>query len=239
MSESTECDVCVNNRSISDKQALEYWKAPDQWKYWQPVPVLQKFNITEMMPYANILILGGPRSGKTTLCTHLAKYFFAKNEYGLIFTNHSGYETYMNDLDISVYNSYDSLVLRNFLEAAILTSKRKNTIIESTIVLDECVNQEWEGDDNLLSLLCSSRFYATNTIIVNQENTIPTYLQSRIDYVFMFSGSKDFPLWDGTSFFKTPEMFQETLAEYTKNYGCLVLDRNTRSHRMEDRVFYY
>ena len=72
---------------------------------------------------------------------------------------------------------------------------------------------------------------------------LPPELRSNIDYVFLYGEDENSNLKklyeNYAGIFPTFQMFKDVLDQCTENYGCLVIDKRSKSKNLTDRVFYF
>ena len=83
------------------------------------------------------------------------------------------------------------------------------------------------------------------TLIITMQYCmgIPPNLRTNVDYVFICREPKvcnQKRLYEHyAGMFPTFQMFREVLNQCTANYGCLVIDNNAQSSKLEDQAFWY
>lgn len=72
---------------------------------------------------------------------------------------------------------------------------------------------------------------------------LPPVLRSNIDYVFLYAEDEISNLKrlyeNYAGIIPSFQMFRDILDQCTENYGCLVIDKRSKSRKLTDRIFYY
>jgi hypothetical protein len=199
--------------------------------------ILKKFDLKMMENSVNILALGKRGVGKTTLLTHI-KDKLALN-HGLIFAplcTVQQYKNYGNDTGISLHSRFDSQILENFL-------RDDQNMLETVVITDDCDFNIWK-DENIRWLIMNGRHIKTSLLTsFHCPMGIPPDIRTNFDYIFMFrekNESSRHKLYEHyAGMFPSYALFEEAFDKCTDNYSCMVINNTSRSHKLEDQVFWY
>ncbi len=196
---------------------------------------LQKFDFETVKSNRAIAIavIGKRACGKTTLISDIVinqniPYIVMSRDI----CNHKNH--------IEIYSRYDKERVERLINDQKSHSRNfeYDTNPEIGLLVDDCSNI----DNNLRDIIMSGRHIRTNIILGLQYPT-KSDVSVNFDYVFCFNNKIIsyqkllYQRFFGS--FETFEEFQEVFNEYTKDYGCLVIDQTERSNKVEDCIFYY
>jgi hypothetical protein len=104
--------------------------------------------------------------------------------------------------------------------------------------------KEWSNSTNIRQIFMNGRHYNISFILTLQFSLgIPPALRGQADYVFMFSEGRSKELrklhehW--ASIITTFKLFKTIMDNFTDNYGCVVIDVNAPTKKIEDNIFWY
>lgn len=122
----------------------------------------------------------------------------------------------------------------------------RNVDSRAMIILDDCLYnaKNWIYDENISWIFMNGR-HAKITLILTMQYAlgITPNLRTNVDYVFICREPRlniQKKLYEHyCGIFPSFEMFRQVLDQCTKDYGCMVIDNNSISDRIEDQVFIY
>jgi hypothetical protein len=212
-----------------------------------------------------IVVIGKNQTGKSVL----VRDFLYHNQDIPIGTIISGKEdaTEFYEKIVSesfIHNEYSSYLIEKFLQRQRMVMRQYDkerfkynnngfyyqepTINpRSFVVLEDFFNENLWENKILRRLFINSRcFRITLLITLYNPLRLPPGLKSNIDYIFILREQlRDNNYRKGiynnyADIFPTFESFCQTMDKYTENYGCLVIDNNTRVEAtLDEKVFWY
>jgi hypothetical protein len=127
-----------------------------------------------------------------------------------------------------------------------LDPKYRDVDPRAFLIFDDCLadGDSWARDKNIKWIFMNGRHVKITFILTMQYPMgIGPNLRTNIDYIFICKEPKISNLrrlYDHyAGIFPTFEMFRAVLKHCTKKYGCLVIDNNSTSDKLEDQVFWY
>lgn len=114
------------------------------------------------------------------------------------------------------------------------------------VVMDDCLagNKMWKNDDNIRRIFMNGRHLKIFYMLTMQYPLgIPPDLRAQIDWVFLLRDNNKqnierlYLYYAG--FFPCYEIFEQVYYKLTENYGCMVINNNSNSSKIEDCVFSY
>lgn len=224
---------------------------------------LSKLNPLEMGKSPIIEIIGRRQVGKSVLIKDLLYYYrdipigTVVENSGIIDNNNQIYNKLMPTTFI--HNGYNPKILNLIIERQITTinDKKKDIIKNGTsnidlryfLILDDAMYDNSILNDNNFNKLISNRDYYNTLCIISHQILCPELnntmnINYNIDYVFLFNTYDNatrkniYKTYQLSSFISFGE-FCHLMDTYTNNYGCLVINNNTSSNKVEDRIFWY
>ena len=114
------------------------------------------------------------------------------------------------------------------------------------LVTDDMMSQEklLRKSPNYRKIFTEGRHYNILYMLCLQHCMgLPPALRSNIDYVFLYMEDEMSNLkkiYDNyAGIFPTFQMFKDVLDQLTENYGCLVIDKRSKSKNLLDRIFHF
>ncbi len=113
------------------------------------------------------------------------------------------------------------------------------------LILDDCMyDNSWVKDNNIRFLLFNGRHIDLLFIITLQYIMgMPPSFRTQFDFVFIYREpiiSNRKRIYDNfCGMFPSFDVFCQVMDQVTEDYHCLVIDRTTKSNRLEDQVFWY
>lgn len=204
---------------------------------------------------ATIAFIGCRGTGKTTLVADIL-YHIRDVPCGLVISGtedgNGYYSKYVPDLFI--HSDFDPEVLKQLVQRQkLLLSKLKNkddpiekATIDSFLLLDDLAfdSKSWTKDKNVRGIFMNGRWYRIFCLLTTQNPMdIPPGLRMNLDYIFVLKENivaQQKKLYDHYfGMFENFNTFRQVLTQCTENYECLVLDKTSKSNKIEDCVFWY
>ena len=154
-----------------------------------------------------------------------------------------------------VHNEYNTAIIENILkrQRTVLKQIKKEmeTYRRSTIdprafvILDDCLyDNTWSRDKMMRLLFMNGRHWKVMLVITMQYPLgIPPTLRTNIDYVFIlrenYIANRKRIYENYAGMFPTFESFCQVMDQCTENYECLVINKNSKSNKLHDQVFWY
>lgn len=209
---------------------------------------LKKFD-TSHFKYGDVaLIIGKCRTGKSFLARDLLVKQDNSASINIVINNEEVNNVYKECVpNLSIHNDYNSQIIENIKKRHFLV---QNHIInterqECILVIDNSIyDNSFFYDKNIKFLFMNGRHLKSKFIITMRYPLyLPLALQSNIDYVFILRENITVhkrKLWKHYGYmFHTFEGFDEVLEQCTEDYSCLVVKLDSKSHKMEDCLFWY
>jgi hypothetical protein len=126
--------------------------------------------------------------------------------------------------------------------------KKKGHCIHNNMLLisDDMMSQEklLKKSENYKKIFVEGRhFNILYLLCINYSMGLSPTMRSNVDYVFLYQEEEMVnvkKLYENyAGIFPTFQMFKETLDQCTEDYGCLVLNKRSRSKSLTDRVFHF
>lgn len=113
------------------------------------------------------------------------------------------------------------------------------------LILDDCMyDNSWVKDTNIRFLLFNGRHVNLLFMITLQYIMgMPPSFRTQFDYVFIYREpilSNRKRIFDNfCGMFPSFDVFCQVMDQVTEDYHCLVIDRTSKSNKLEDQVFWY
>jgi hypothetical protein len=155
--------------------------------------------------------------------------------------------------DVLIHDAYSPELVEKFLKRQMNITKNwkqheqyKNVDPRGALIMDDCLadGSKWIHDPSIKWIFMNGR-HANITFLITMQYVmgIPPDLRSNVDYIFICKepklSSRQKLYKEYAGIFPTFEMFSQVLMNVTNNYGCLVIDNNSISEKLEDQVFWY
>jgi hypothetical protein len=223
---------------------------------------LKKFNMMSIKFHASeakgpvIVLIGRRDTGKSFLVRDLLYH----HRFIPIGTAMSGTEEgngFYSELipKLFIHNEFNTAVIERVLQRqkSMLKqikkdemAKRQSKIDPRTfVILDDCLyDDKWTRDKLMRCFFMNGRHWKIMLVITMQYPLgIPPVLRSNIDYVFILRepvASNRKRIYENyAGMFPTLGAFNQVMDQCTEDYGCLVIDNNTKSNNLLDQVFWY
>lgn len=220
---------------------------------------LTKFNPLEMGKTPIISITGSRQVGKSVLIRDLLYYYrdipvgTVVESAGCIDYNSRIYGKLMPSSFI--HKRYNPEILDLILKRQITTMNDKCKDIKENgtsdidlryfLILDGLIyDDSLKNDTNLGKLILNKDYYNTLCIISQQCPELNPIINNNVDYVFLFNTynistrKKIYESYELSPFISF-ERFCQLMDTYSNNYECLVINNNTSSNKVKDRLFWY
>ncbi len=221
-------------------------------------PVIKKYDLRKLVPYANICIIGKKKTGKTSLikwilyCKHKrVRIPYMVSETSLMNDDFKG--VIPNNLIHTKFNISsleDLLKMQKEIKIAKEQGKSswKGKKTDTAIVLDDilAMGKEWQKSEPIKSLIFNGRHYLADLIMgVQDVMGLPPAFRANIDYTIITKVS-DTPsqkkifenYWNPA--FGDRKVFNEVISKCTEGYKCLLIDNAqlANSSSLTDCVYY-
>lgn len=211
---------------------------------------IKKFNMKDIQMDSKILLLGRPKSGKSTLISDILfqhrKFFTA----ALCFSSSEEANSFYSGMipDLFIYPSYNIEAvekLRTRQQKLLRKNGKAHPENPAVIVADDCMDKkDWTKSDTTRWLFKNGRHYDIFFLLASQyAMDIGPELRTSVDYVFIMKQTimKDkrriYENFAGV--FPNLQMFCDVLDNLTEDYHCMVLNNRATSGKIEDTVFWY
>lgn len=207
-----------------------------------PPLTLRKFDFNKLHTDSVVLIVGRRHQGKSFLLRD-AMYRLGNIPYGKMFTHK---EWFYRDFFPTLF--IDDILTEKKLETVVETQMRKvrkegkSSVNNMLLVFDQVdyMANQMKKWNSYKKIFVEGRH--CNMCIFITAQSLPM-LRSNVDYVFLLSGEetpslkKLYEQYGGVvpSF----KMFKQIYEQCTDNFNCMVIDRNSHSTVISDKIFYY
>ena len=154
-----------------------------------------------------------------------------------------------------IHNEYNTVIIENVLkrQRGVLKQIKKemeqfnrSTIDPRTfVILDDCLyDNTWARDKMMRLLFMNGRHWKVMLLITMQYPLgIPPTLRTNIDYVFIlrepYIANRKRIYENYAGMFPTLESFCKVIDQCTEKFECLVINKNSKSNKLQDQVFWY
>jgi hypothetical protein len=222
--------------------------------------VVKKFDMKSIVFDKNekkaplIIIIGRRDTGKSFLIRDLL-YHQKDIPIGTVVSGIKDQLLSENIPQILTHTDFDISIIENVLkrqkeiinkqEMELEIHKKTELDTRAFLVLDNCMyHREWYNNELMNIVFNQGINYKLFRIIsLSYGMKIPSVTMDNIDYVFILRDPHDSNrrrLYDNyADFFPNFESFCLVMDQCTENYECLVIDNNSKSNKLEDKVFWY
>ena len=211
------------------------------------IPIRQ-FNLDQLCPNPQILIIAKRGSGKTVLVSSIIKYLEKTGcKPGVIISPTDKRCPLLSTEHPSHTIKYE---VNNELIGSVLS--RQETMIKqkvdarTSLVLDDCINSNktWTKDDKIMEMFFNGRHYKLSTITAVQYPLgFSPELRSNFDYIFILA--EDFTsnikrIYEQyAGMFPTLDAFRQAFKVLTQDYGAMVIVNRGPHADFLDKVFWF
>lgn len=207
---------------------------------------LKAFDMSKIKRDKVCVTIGMRGSGKSFLARDLL-YHHRRIPVGIVISGSEKADPFYGDMipDLYIYDKYKPAVLEALFERQTKAKKEHWAELDTFIILDDCGFDRNVGkDEKIRELFMNGRHYNIMLFIVLQYAMgLPPDLRTNIDYVFLFRDNthsnkrKLYEYYAGI--FPSYEMFNAVYEACTEDYGCMVIDKQSKSTNIEDVVYWY
>jgi len=223
-----------------------------------PPPLgIREFDLHQMMPGANIVVIGPKFSGKSNLIMsillHMSRHWFDGKgfDYAMAMSatenNAQEFRQHMPEILVEQLSKTRlSAVLAGVQEQYGKDMTDNRPFRHSLLLLDDCAYDEtFMKSKEIKDIASNGRQYNVTAIIAAQRYVqMPTALRDNVDFVFLFYIVKapvKKALYSEWFSHMPPDVFTRIYEEVTKEFACIVLDRRRMQALREWResVFWF
>lgn len=204
---------------------------------------------------ATIAFIGSRGTGKSTLVSDIL-YYIRDVPCGLVISGtEDGNGYYSKHVpDLFIHTEFDAEVLKQMVSRQKMLlhklkdkdSAEEKVQIDSFLLLDDIAfdSSAWTRDRTVRSIFMNGRWYRIFCLLTTQNPMeIPPSLRMNLDYIFVLKENivaQQRKLYDHYfGMFENFNTFRQVITQCTENYECLVLDKTSKSNKIEDCVFWY
>ena len=215
---------------------------------------MKKFDMSMIKDHETVVLIGARNTGKTYLVRDLL-YHHKHIPVGTCISPTEEANKSFSDIipPIFIHSEYTPELIEKVLDRQKdLVRKIENGGMEmkdidpnAFLLMDDCLyDRTWVKDKCIREIFMNGRHWKLLFILTMQYPLgITPNLRSNIDWVFILRNNI---MRDRKTFyehyagmFPSFEIFCETLNQCTENYECLVINKSSRSNKLEDQVFWY
>lgn len=204
-----------------------------------------------------IVLIGRRDTGKTILVKDLL-FYHQDIPLGCVISGTEAGNGFYGKLvpKIFIHHEYNTSIIENIInrQRKVLKDMARNEKLykktlpidpRAFIIMDDCLyDDKWSRDKMMRLLFMNGRHWKVMLVITMQYPLgVPPVLRTNIDYVFILrepDRSNRHRIWENyAGFFPTFEAFNQVMDQCTENYECLVLDKNVKSNKITDMIFWY
>jgi hypothetical protein len=209
---------------------------------------IKEFNLKKIPFNSTVLFLGKRNSGKTCGVIDLLHSKKDVNRIGFVMSKTDKFNKDFENImpPKTVFDCYRGEKVESLL------NRQSNVRLygwnpkNAFLVLDDVLTDRhiWIKDKKIEEIFVNGRHYNLLFVLTSQYILgIPPGFRSNVDYVFLFRFidkiEKENLYKHYAGIFPDRKMFEEVFNQCTEDYGCLVIDRTSKSNKLEDVVFYY
>jgi hypothetical protein len=212
---------------------------------------LKKFNMNMIKDDQVVVMIGARNTGKSFLTKDLL-YNKRHIPVGTVISPTENANKFYSNIvpPIFIHDEYTPGVVSSFMKKQKRLKKRikqgdKNLDNKAFLILDDCLyDNEWKKDKRIREIFMNGRHWDILFILIMQYALgVAPNLRTNIDWIFIlrenFVSNRKRLYEQYAGMFPTFEMFCSTMDQCTNNYECLVINRSSRSNKLEDQVFWY
>ena len=221
--------------------------------------VLNTLDPRTIGPNRTVLFIGKRGSGKTFLMEDIC-YFERQIPEAVIWSStEEGNETWGRHFpDLYIHPAYDPDTLQAIYnrqtdkakkrrrEARLGVPEHKRTKVTPVLLIveDQSFKKSIFRCPVLAEVCMNGRHYGITLFVTTQySRSVPTEIRSQFDYIFCclekFVQNRKRLYEDYFGVFPNFHSFNEVMMACTDNFGCIVMNNQSRSCKIQDSVFYY
>jgi len=216
---------------------------------------IKEFNMSMIQPDSVCVYVAKRNSGKSTLIKDTLFYHQDIPVCTVISPSEEESPFFSKFIPpMFVHYEYNSQLLDRVIERQknIITKvnedpiTNRNVDTRMVVVMDDCLydKRAWSKDVNIRRIFMNGRHLKLFYLLTMQYPLgIGPELRSNVDWVFLLrvNNVKDKErLYDYyAGFFPNFAIFEQVFDQLTENYGCMVINNNAKSSKIEDCVFRY
>ena len=217
---------------------------------------LKKFDMRQIKDDKVVVLIGKRETGKSFLVRDLL-YYHRDIPIGTVISPTESANAFYEHLvpPLFIHDDFSPEIVANVVKRQkMVTKAMKDEIREggssnidprSFLILDDCLyDNSWTKDTNIRYIFTNGRHTHNMLVITSQFALgIPPILRTNIDFVFILREniiSNRKRLYDHyAGMLPTFDIFCQVMDQCTEDYGCLVVNNNSKSNILEDQVFWY
>jgi len=211
---------------------------------------LKKFNMDQIKDDKVVVLVGKRETGKSYLCKDLL-HRHKDIPCGQVISGTEASNGYYGTMvpPLFIHDEYTPAIISNVIkrQKMMIEKLKSNANIDPRLflLLDDCIyDQSWVKDKNVRALFMNGRHFKILFIITMQYALgIPPNLRTNVDFIFIlrenFVNNRRRLYEHYAGMFPTFEMFCQVMDQCTEDFGCLVINNNAKSNKLEDQVFWY
>ena len=203
---------------------------------------MRKFDLSTINDDSVVAVFGKCGTGKTFLVKDLL-YQNRDTPFRTVITQHETlYDDFITNRSIHKEEYTPSAIEKFVKRQRSMMDKHQTADPRALLVLEDCIfDNSWTKDTNLRHLF---GHHLSVMLIITMQYPLrfPPPLQVNVDYLFVFqtSSSINMRLYkDFGRMFPSFDAFCEVINQCTDDFGCLVIDNNSKSDLLEDQIFWY
>lgn len=216
---------------------------------------IKEFNMNWIKPDSVCVYIAKRNSGKSTLIKDTL-YYHQDIPVVTVISESEEVSPFFSKFipPIFIHHNYTSELMENIIarQSKILRTVNESNFTEdqldprACVIMDDCLanNTVWVKDVNIKRIFMNGRHLKIFYLLTMQYPLgIPPHLRAQVDWVFLLrdNNKKNMErLYDYyAAFFPCYEIFEQVYYKLTENYGCMVINCNSKSSNIEDCVFRY
>lgn len=215
---------------------------------------LRKFDMSWIGDGKKLIYIGKTGSGKSVL---VLDYLYHHQDFpiGTVISPTDEYnQTFRPHVpSLLIHDEFTPELLSQVLQRQKeITAKRnndpayKNIDTRAFLILDDCLAdiKDWGRNKDIQWIFFNGRHVGLTMIITMQYSLgILPNLRNNVQYIFLSKNAKlaeQKRLYEHyAGIFPSFDMFRQVFLQCTKDYGCMVIDNDSQSDKIEDQVFWY
>lgn len=214
---------------------------------------IKEFDMRWIRPDSVCVYIAKRNSGKSTLIKDTL-YFHQDIPIVTVISESEEVSPFFSNFipPIFIHHTYSSELMKNIIDrqSRILKTVHENNMQKTldprtAVIMDDCLaNNVWVKDVNIRRIFMNGRHLKIFYLLTMQYPLgIPPQLRAQIDWVFLLrdNNKKNIErIYEYyAAFFPCYEIFEQVYFKLTEDYGCMVINCNSKSSNIEDCVFKY